>query len=186
MDITYIVLIVQIVIGILALAFALHQISLLKEQLLLLETQIKEHSLQIQESRLWDIKKATFEYCEKYSLLIRSIDDETLKKLNLIEYRDEKQNIEYFKKLVAQDPEIEKKLFVILDYFEILCTGIMSSYFNEIIAKNILYKAVVSAYKSLSPYILIRRDASGVDVYEHFKIIALKWQQYASDIGVNT
>lgn len=188
MDATDWILIAQAVIAIIGIVIAVIGLIYAIRQVKFLASQVKENSEQIKYSREWDKKQAAFNYCGKYVEYIRTFDKDLLSKIGLISYEKPTGNTADFNELL-KDEETRTHLYIILEYYEVLCAGIELNYFDETAAMRILYKALTSAYDKLAPYIAIRRadinssSNENVDVYMNFEIVAKRWKANAAQIG---
>ena len=151
---------VKIVLEVFALIFTGIQILLL--------------TIQIKNAVKWNKLNSTFEEIDKLSTLIDDMNPELLDEIGLLKYDDSNVDVEIFKKLI-ENPEHEKDLYRIMHFYESFAVSVLSGYINENIAKRLYYENNIRTYKKMAGYILLRRQTSGFQVYQHLERLYNQW-----------
>ena len=76
-----------------------------------------------------------------------------------------------------KDSQTRIELYEIISYFEHMAIGIEENYLDENVIKRAKLNAVISTYKSLKPYLLLRRNETNRKIGGHFETLALKWEK---------
>lgn len=143
-------------------------------QLILVEKQVRIMSEQLQSQLDWNRKNATFDYIARFRSELEASNLILQEKFRLLLLNgtplDEK-NIEGIK----NDDQARVHLFNLVSYCDQLALGISQKYFNESIAFESLCVSVTSIYKSLVPYIKMRRDETKVNVAGYFERLSINW-----------
>lgn len=129
---------------------------------------------QMRDQADWQKKNATFEYLNLYITQFKDINTKLQKKINLLKQNGQSANLETLIEEL-KDENTRSELFHLVSYFENLAIGITHHYFDESIAKALLFNVVISSFKSLKPYLLIRRDETNLMVGSNFEKLANKW-----------
>jgi hypothetical protein len=150
------------------LIFSIRQIVLLNEQ-------VKLMTKEINEQLSWRRKDATFHYLYTYISDFKEINERLEKHIGFLKHDGASVEPENMSKLLS-DASIRTDLFHSVAYLENLAIGISHDYFNEPIAKALLYNIVISNFESLKPYLLFRRKETGLAVGSNFEKLAIKWK----------
>ncbi|RPJ76473.1 MAG: DUF4760 domain-containing protein [Alphaproteobacteria bacterium] len=145
----------------------IRQIKLLSEQIVLMNKQI-------QEDTEWERRNATFNYINTYLTEFSSINQSLQKKIKLLQHDGKSAKIETLLNGLKSE-KTRTELFHLVSYFENLAIGISCNYFDETIAKNFFYSVVISSLKTLMPYLMLRREETGLPVGSNFENLAKKW-----------
>jgi len=122
----------------------------------------------------WQKKNVTFEYLNLYITQFKDLNASLQKKINLLKQNGRSANLETLIEEL-KDENTRSQLFHLVSYFENLAIGITHHYFDESVAKALLSNVVISTFKSLKPYLLIRRDETNLMVGSNFEKLANKW-----------
>jgi len=122
----------------------------------------------------WQKKNVTFDYLYLYITQFKDLNTSLQKKINLLKQNGQSANLETLIEGL-KDENTRTQLFHLVSYFENLAIGITYSYFDESIAKALLSNVVISTFKSLKPYLLIRRGETNLIVGSNFEKLANKW-----------
>jgi len=145
-------------------------------QIILLSKQIRLMTTQIQEQISWQRKNVSFDYLKKYAQDSKETNINLQKKLDILKQDGKQIAVEdMLEKL--KDPQTRVELYEIVSYFEYMAIGIQENYFDENIIKKAKLNAVISTYKALKPYLLLRRNETNGKIGEHFEQLALKWEK---------
>jgi len=143
--------------------------------IILLETQIKIMTKQIQEQTIWQRKNASFEYLKKYTSDLKETNINLQRKLDILKQDGEQIAIDDMLDNL-KDSQTRAELYEIISYFEQIAIGIEENYLDENIIKQAKINAVISTYKSLKPYLLLRRNETNRKIGSHFEALASKWE----------
>ena len=122
----------------------------------------------------WQKKNVTFEYLNLYITQFKDLNTSLQKKINLLKQNGRSTNSETLIEEL-KDKNTRSQIFHLVSYFENLAIGITHHYFDESIAKALLFNIVISTFKSLKPYLLVRRDETSLMVGSNFEKLANKW-----------
>jgi hypothetical protein len=145
-------------------------------QVHLLAKQTELNIVQMANSLDWSRKEATFEYLARYRTELRYPNLELQKRLDILR-QDGSAPLESAIKLLMQSDEARVQLFEMLFYFEHLAIGIMTGFFDDGIAREFLGNVVPTTYKSLLPYLQIRRQETNSTIGAHFEALAIRWER---------
>lgn len=148
-------------------------------QIILLSKQIKLATNQIKQQLSWQKKNVAFEYLNKYARDLRHINSSMQRKIELLKQNGKQLEIDDISELL-KDTDSRTELYEITSYYEHLAIGIQEEYFDENVIKNAKKNAVITTYKLLKPYLLVRRNETNRDIGSHFEKLALKWEKEKS------
>jgi len=145
-------------------------------QMILLEKQVKLMTMQMQEQLDWQRKNVTFNYLGKFSQCLRKIDVKLQKDLRLLIQDGGTIEVDEMYRML-DDPKVKMDLYEIVSYYEHMAIGIKAGYFDETVCKEAKLNAVISTFKSLKPYILLRRNQTNREIGGNFERLAKKWEK---------
>lgn len=166
---------VQTVILAFALGVALWQLAVLRQQ-------VSDMAQQNSDQFRWEKRKATFEYLQTYITNFQESNRELQKRIGLLIQNGQPLTTDVMR-LELDDEETRSKLFHLVAYFENLAIGISHYYFVDSVAQDLFGNVVVSTYRSLVPYIEIRREETGINVGNNFEQLALRWEMKQNNIN---
>ncbi len=146
-------------------------------QIVLLSKQIRIMTNQIQEQMNWQRKNVSFEYLKKYAKDLKETNVNLQRKLDLLKQDGKQIAVEDMLEQL-KDHQTRVELYEIVSYFEHMAIGIQENYFDENVIKRAKRNAVISTYKALKPYLLLRSDETNGKIGEYFEHLALKWEKY--------
>jgi len=145
-------------------------------QLILLREQIRLMGQEMREQVDWQRKKATFDYINVYITQFKDANKQLQKTLGLLKQDGQTINLEMMIEEL-RDEDTRSEVFHLVSYFENLAVGIEHNYFDEPVAMALLYNVVVSTHMSLKPYLLLRKDETGLPVGSNFEKLATRWRE---------
>lgn len=143
-------------------------------QLVLLGKQIRVMANQMQSQLEWNIKDATFDYITKFRSELEATNIALQKKFELLKLDGTPLSHSHIAEIISDD-RTRVHVFNLVSYCDQLALGISQKYFDETIAFESLCVSITSAYKSLIPYIKLRRDETGINVAEYFETLSQRW-----------
>jgi len=131
----------------------------------------------------WSRKQATFEYLARYRTELHQTTLALQTHHNFLRH-DRSTPDELVIESILRSDEGRLQLFEMTYYFEHLAIGISAGLFDERLAREVLGNVVPSTYKSLVPYLKIRRKETGKTVGANFEKLATKWDQGTAESGI--
>ena len=131
-------------------------------------------SRQLKDTVRWNRLNSTFSELEKFQDIIKQADPTLLEKIGLLKADDNVVDIDIFRDLM-EESKFVKDLYAIMSFYEGFAIAVMSGYINSNIAKRLFYVNFMRAHKKLQPYILIRKQATGMEMFQHFQKLYDRW-----------
>lgn len=141
-------------------------------------------TVQIRNAVKWNRLNSTFMEINKLSNLIIETSPELLDEIGLIKYDEGNVDVNVFKKLI-NDPKYERELYRIMHFYESFSVSVLSGYINENIAKRMCFANIIRTHNKMAGYILLRRQTSGYDLYQHFEKLYNKWNSEGINLKEN-
>lgn len=129
---------------------------------------------QKRDEHIWKIKKETFDYLNMYIRDLNEINIKLQKEFDLLNLSGRKID-EAILLEKMKDETTRANLFHLVTYFENLAIGIKEGFFDNKVAKLLLFNVLVSTYNSLMPYINLRRKETGFIVAGEFEKLFKRW-----------
>lgn len=149
--------IIKLILTVITIIFAAFQVYFLKSE--------------IKETQKWNTKNAAFNYCIHYSDIIKNIDKFDLSYMSKADVK------KIFDKTTKKGKKNDKQVTYILQYFERLSVGILCDYFDEEIVRRILDRVFVDTYNKLEPFITLKREQMGKNVFYNYERVAKIWSK---------
>lgn len=165
---------IMVILSIIGTAILLGGLIVGFRQLVLVERQVHIMTEQMQSQLDWNRMNATFDYIAKFRSELEETNLILQEKFKLLLLNGTPLNPSHIEE-VRNDDKARVHLFYLVSYCDQLALGISQGYFSEFTAFESLCVSVTSVYKSLVPYIEMRRKETGVNVAGHFETLSKRW-----------
>ena len=159
--------------------FEIIRIALTVIALVFTAIQIISLTRQVKSNKSWNARDAAFKYCREYSALLKNLTPSFKDGLNLVPLEELNESEEFYSSFFNANSRDGINNYEeanrLLQYFESLSIGILCDYFDEEIVRRTMNRTFTVTYKNLWPYILLRREDTGVEICTHFKRVAEAW-----------
>lgn len=119
----------------------------------------------------WNTKDAAFNYCVRYSDIIKNIDEFDLRNMSPMDVE------KLFDETTKKGQKNNKQVTYIIQYFERLSVGILCDYFDEEVVRRILDHVFIDTYNKLEPFILLKREKMEKNVFYNYERVAKIWSE---------
>jgi hypothetical protein len=136
--------------------------------------QIHQTANQIKYNREWNQKNATYEYFKDFEPMLNCLSEDFKDQIDVLTFMNNDLNSERVREM-CKNTNHRNNFYTLLSYYERLCTGICSGYFNEEITKEVYGQSLPATFRAIKPYIDMRREETKANIGTHFEIIATKW-----------
>ncbi|RJO65971.1 MAG: hypothetical protein C4523_14550 [Myxococcales bacterium] len=145
-------------------------------QLILLGRQVKIMTSQMKSQLNWNKKKETFDYVVRFRSELQSTNSLLQDRFRLLLLNGKPLSGKQIDE-IKYNNDTRSHVFYLVTYCDQLALGIRNDYFDEEIAFESLGVAVISIYKTLIPYVEMRRQETGENVANYFVSLAETWQK---------
>lgn len=132
-------------------------------------------STQIHDQLDWSRKEATFQYIGKFLTDLREVNAKLQQKLGIMRHDGKAFDTKTIQEML-KDADTRVHMFELVGFFEHMAIGIDTKFLDESIARESLENVVRATYKSVVPYIEIRRQETGKQVATNFEKLASRWE----------
>lgn len=133
--------------------------------------QVRHLKRETKENQKWNTKDAAFNYCIRYSDIIKNIDKFDLRDMSKMDVK------KLFDETTKEGKKNNMQVAYIVQYFERLSVGILCDYFDEEVVRRILDYVFVDTYNKLEPFILLKREEMGKNVFYNYERVAKIWSE---------
>ncbi len=144
-------------------------------QLFLLIRQLRLSTKQIADQINWNRKNVTFEYINKYTNELKDINRKILNEIISITPNGKPILNDKLKQLL-KNSTLRADIMRLVAYFDNLSLGIKNDYFDIQIAQDSLIVVAVDTFRTLKPYIDLRRNELDVEVASNFEKLYNEWK----------